>query len=76
MSVIQAVSNAYYTIMSHNAAYSMMQNNMARMSLLNNLNFQGLYQADKYLTLQNLNNQLMYKIANSCLENKKLNTLA
>lgn len=52
--------------MSHNAAYSMMVCNSARMSLCNN-NLKNLYLADKYLTMQNLNNQLLYKIANICL---------
>ena len=60
------ISKLYYTMMSHNAAYSMMACNSARMSLCNN-NLKNLYLADKYLTMQNLNNQLMYKIANICL---------
>ena len=78
MSVIQAISAAYYTSMAHNAAFAMIMNNQARMSMARNAgnipfgsNMQALAAMDNRLAMDNLNNSLRYKIANTMLENQR-----
>lgn len=77
MSAIQAVSAAYYTSLAHNAAYSMIMNNMAMNSLVRNagnIPFAGmrsLAATENRLVMENMNNSLMYRIANTMLENQK-----
>ena len=79
MSVIQAISAAYYTSMAHNAAYAMIMNNQARMSMVRNAgnipfgsaNMQALAAMDNRLAMDNLNNSLRYRIANIMLENQR-----
>ena len=78
MSVIQAISAAYYTSMAHNAAYAMIMNNQARMSMVRNAgnvpfgaNMQALAAMDNRLAMDNLNNSLRYRIANVMLENQR-----
>ena len=79
MSVIQAVSAAYYTSMAHNAAYAMIMNNQARMGMVGNAgniafcggSMQALAAMDNRLAMDNLNNSLRYRIAEVMLENQK-----
>ena len=78
MSVIQAISAAYYTSMAHNAAFAMIMNNQARMSMVRNAgnipfgsNMQALAAMDNRLAMDNLNNSLRYRIANTMLENQR-----
>ena len=78
MSVIQAISAAYYTSMAHNAAYAMIMNNQARMSMANyagnvpfGSNMHALAAMDNRLAMDNLNNSLRYRIANTMLENQR-----
>lgn len=77
MSAIQAISAAYYTSLAHNAAYSMIMNNMAMNSLVRNagnIPFAGmgsLAATENRLVMDNMNNSLKYRIAETMLENKK-----
>ena len=77
MSVIQAISAAYYTSMAHSAAYAMIMNNQARMSMVRNAgnvsfgSMQALAEMDNRLAMDNLNNSLRYRIANIMLENQR-----
>ena len=77
ISAIHAVSGAYYTSLAHNAAYSMIMNNMAMNSLVRNagnIPFSGmrsLAAMENRLVMDNMNNSLMYRIANTMLENQR-----
>jgi len=74
--LVSAISRIHYTALANNAAYNMLMCNNAQMSLLrncDNINFRALAQADKTLTCNRLQNNLLLRYAEAMLENQKHN---
>ena len=77
MSIINTVALMQNRAMASDAAYNTMRNNQARLNLVsgsNNMNFFGLAQADKQLSMQNLQNQMLIKMADAFEKNHREKT--
>ena len=77
MSIINTVALMQNRAMANNAAYNMMQNNQARLNLISGsdkMNFFGLAQAERHLATQDLQNQLLIKMADAFEKNHREKT--
>ena len=77
MSIINTVALMQNRAMASDAAYRLMSNNQTRLNLVsgsNNMNFFGLAQMDKQLSMQNLQDQLLIKMADAFEKNHREKT--
>lgn len=77
MSIINTVALMQNRAMANNATYNLMMNNQAKLNLISgseNMNFFGLVQAERQLATQDLQNQLLIKMADAFEKNHREKT--